>query len=127
MKHPHVIQYPNISNSIFVKFNGTLLKKQKHLLQISVRELHSDLILPVSQGRFCGARNSDVRVCIGDMYLRKYMPKYVKQMSNRNNITCGCKTCISAILLSSDLNKWRSTQLVKLDKLYINATSDVLC
>ena len=42
-------------------------------------------------------------------------------MSNRNNILCGCKTCISAMLLQSDLNKWRISKLAKLDKLYINS------
>ena len=41
-------------------------------------------------------------------------------MSNRNRITCGCKTCNSAMLFQSDLNKWRISQLAKLDMLYIN-------
>ena len=49
-KHPHLIQYPNASDSISVEVNVTLVKKQNHLLQISVRSLHSDLILPVYQG-----------------------------------------------------------------------------
>ena len=44
-------------------------------------------------------------------------------MSNRNNITCGYETCISSMLLQSDLNKWRLPQLTKLDKVYINYTS----
>ena len=33
-KQPHEIQYPNISDSLFVKINGNLVKKQKYLLQI---------------------------------------------------------------------------------------------
>ena len=41
-------------------------------------------------------------------------------MRNRNNITCGCKTCIRAMLLQSDIDKWRLSQLAKLYKLYIN-------
>ena len=51
------------------------------------------------------------------------MPKYIKPMSNRNKIKCGCKTCISAMLLQSDLNKWRISQLAKLNRLYINYAS----
>ena len=47
-------------------------------------------------------------------------------MSNINNIKCGCKTCISAILLQSDLNKWRLLQLAKLGKLCINYESNRL-
>ena len=44
-------------------------------------------------------------------------------MSKKNKNTCECKTCISAMLLQSDLNKWRISQLAKLDKLYINYAS----
>ena len=56
-KHTHVIQYPNIWDSIFVKVNGTLVKEQKDLLQISVLDMHNDLILPVSQGGVFGTIN----------------------------------------------------------------------
>ena len=44
---PHVIHLPNLKDSLFVKINGTLVNKQKHLLQIPVQELHSDIILPI--------------------------------------------------------------------------------
>ena len=65
------------------------------MLQISVHELHNYLILPVYQGGFCGARNDESRVWIGDSSLRYYMPKHINQMNNKNNITYGCETCIS--------------------------------
>ena len=42
------------------------------------------------------------------------------------NITCRCKTCIIAKLLQSYLNKWRISQVEKLDKLYINSASTQL-
>ena len=48
------------------------------------------------------------------------MPKNIKPASNRNKITCGYKTCIIAMLLQSDMNKWWLSKLAKLDKLYIN-------
>ena len=47
-------------------------------------------------------------------------------MSNRNKITYGCETCISAMLLQSDLNKLRLSPLTKLDKFYINSESNRL-
>ena len=47
------------------------------------------------------------------------MPKYIKPMRNRNNITCGYKTSISDLLIQSDLKKCRLSQLAKTDKLYI--------
>ena len=55
--------------------------------------------------------------------IRKYMQKYMKPMNNRNNIKCGCETCISAMLLQSDFNKWILPQLSKIDKLYIKSES----
>ena len=33
-KQPHIIQYPDISDCIFIKVNSTLLKKYKHLIQL---------------------------------------------------------------------------------------------
>ena len=44
-------------------------------------------------------------------------------MININKITCGCQTCISGILLKSDLNKWRISQVEKLEKFCINSAS----
>ena len=32
--HPHVIHSTNVKDSVFVKINGTIVNKQKHLLQI---------------------------------------------------------------------------------------------
>ena len=54
------------------------------------------------------------------MYAKVYKP-----MSNRNNITCGCKTGINEMLLQSDLNKWRLSPSYKLDKLYIYSESTI--
>ena len=62
------------------------------------------MIFPCSEGGFSGARTFDGNICIGDTSLSKYMPKNIKPMSNSSKITCGYKTCISAMLLKSDLN-----------------------
>ena len=120
--HPHVIHNKNANDSFFVKINGILVKRQKDLPQISVRELHNDMILPIYEGVFFCARKIDGEVCIVDTSLRKCMQEYIKPIRNRNKITCVCKTCISAMLLQSDINKWRLSQLSKIDKLYINST-----
>ena len=73
-----------MSDSIVVKVNGNILKKQSHMFQISVRNLHRDIFLPVSQKVFHGSRNKDGRVCIGDNYLINYTQKQIKPMNNRN-------------------------------------------
>ena len=81
------------------------------------------MILSISQGGFCGERTVDSTICIGDTSLRKYTSRNIKPMSNINKITCVCKTCISNILLQSDLNKLRLSQFAKIDELYINSAS----
>ena len=80
------------------------------------------MILTISEGGFVGSRTVDGKLCIGGTSLRKYMPKYIKPMSNINNIICLWLTCIRAMLLQSYLNKWGISKLAKLDKLYINST-----
>ena len=55
--HPRVIHTPNISGSLFIKINITFVNKQKYLLQISVRELHNDRILPIYQGNLFWCTN----------------------------------------------------------------------
>ena len=84
---------------MFVKINVNLVKKQKHIYQISVRELHNDMILPSSEGGFSGTRTVDGNIFIGYTSLSNYKPKYIKPMSKRNKITCGCETSIIATLL----------------------------
>ena len=49
--------------------------------------------------------------------------KYIKPMIDINTITCILKTCISSVLLQSNMNKWRLSQLAKIDELYIKSES----
>ena len=88
--------------------------------------MHNDFILLFSYGGFYGAINEDGKVFIWYTSLIKYMTKHIKPMSNRNNITSGCETCIIAMLLQYCFNKWWLTQLEELDKLYINAVSTMI-
>ena len=77
------------------------------MLQISVRELYNNIILPVSQGVFYVPINEGGRVCIGDNLLIKYTPNHINPMNKIYKITCGCETYISAMLLHYGLNKWQ--------------------
>ena len=81
------------------------------------------MILSIHQGGFFGARTADGKLYIEDKYLRKYTPNNINPTSKRDNITCGYKTCISAMLLQSYINKWRLSQLSKIDQLYMNSAS----
>ena len=53
------------------------------MLQISVQDLHSEMILPIPQGGFFGARIFDGKLCIVDTSLRKYMQKYTKKLATK--------------------------------------------
>ena len=70
---PHVIHSLNVKYSLFVKINGTLANKQKHLLQISVLELQNDIILPIYEG-YC-------------LMQKQLMEKYVSEIYHLG-ITC---------------------------------------
>ena len=61
--------------------------------------MQNDMILTIYEGGFFGEIKVDEKVYIGDTTLRKYMPKNMTPTSYKNKIACGCKTCISAMLL----------------------------
>ena len=84
-----MLHSPYVKQLFFVKINGNLVKKQKHILQISVQELHNDMILTISQGGHFGARTVDGKLYIGYTSLRKYTKTNIKNTSKRDNITCG--------------------------------------
>ena len=81
--------------------------------------MHNDTVLTIPLGGFFGAKNEDEEVCVGDTPLRKYTLRNIKPVNKKNKITRICKTCISSMLIQSDLNKWRLITIEKLDKLYI--------
>ena len=94
-----------MKDASFLKTNGTLVREKNHLLQISGQELHNDMILQMYEGGSFGAIKFNRKLFIVDTLIRKYISKYIKPFSNRNNITCGCKTFISAMLLKSYITK----------------------
>ena len=62
------MHYTDVKYSVFVKSNGTLIKKQKYILQIMVKQLNNDMILPSSEGGVSGARTID-----GNILYRRYV------------------------------------------------------
>ena len=62
--YPRVIHTSNVKHWSFFKVNGTRVMKQKYILQITVPELHNDMMLPISEGGFFGVRTVDGKLCI---------------------------------------------------------------
>ena len=95
-------------------------KKQKLLLQISVRELHSDLMKPVNQNGFQHALDKNNKPLISDTALRYLLPPELRKMTTRHKIMCGCEPCLSASTLQESLNAWRRRYLKQLDTAHRN-------
>ena len=93
VNHPNVIHSPIMNDTILVKDptdSSKKIKKNKLLLQTSVRKLHSDLIADVPE-----CTSSDGKVIVSDTKLRALIPPEVKSMTLRYKQMCGCLDCLS--------------------------------
>ena len=86
-RHPNIIASPIAGDTVTVPDpadSNRKMKVQKMLRQISMRELHNDLIKNVP------ACTKNGRVLISDTNLRAILPPQVKPMSNRYKEMCSC-------------------------------------
>ena len=93
INHPNVIHSPIMNDTILVKDatdSSKKIKKNKLLLQTSVRKLHSDLIADVPE-----CTSSDGKVIVSDTKLRALIPPEVNRMTLRYKQMCGCLDCLS--------------------------------
>ena len=86
----------------------------KLLLQVSVKELHNNLVSYPNDGGIKDARDEDVKIIISDSTLRSLLPPQLKQMSARYKVMCGFECCISAKIIYSSLLSWHDRYLEKL-------------
>ena len=85
------------------------------LRQISMRELHNDLLSDPPKG-LTGVYDSQGRPIISDTGFRALIPSYIKPMSDKYKQMCGCEICILAISLQNDLNSYRLSHLRRLQR-----------
>ena len=114
--HPQVVQSP-ISNDCLKVMLDDQTEPQlvpKHLLQVSVREIHNSLVSDPNDGGIKDARDEDSNTIISDSILRSLLPPQLKQMSALYKILCGCECCISAKSIHSSLLSWCDSYLKKL-------------
>ncbi len=83
----------------------------KLLLEIPVRELQNDMLLPVNKGGFAGALDESGAIIISDTTLRKLLPKELRPATETHKQLCGCVFCITAALLQKTLNAFRLRSL----------------
>ena len=79
--HPQVVQSPIANDSLKVKIDGYTEPKlfPKLLLQLSVRELHKNLVSVTKYGGLKEARDKDDNIIISDSTLRSLLPPQLKK------------------------------------------------
>ena len=101
--HPNVVQSPIMNDYVSVKDKAdpsVVHKVPKLLLQITIRELHNDLIDQLPEA------SKDGIPLISDTKLREMMPPQVKKMTDRYKEMCGCTDCVSIGYFHSDNNSF---------------------
>ncbi len=85
INHPNVIDSPIARDTLLIKDPETGQKKRtgKLLLEISVRELHNNLLEPTVNGGLG-------EVLISDTALRYLLPPQLRPMTERHKQMCGC-------------------------------------
>ena len=117
INHPHVISSPISRDTVLVTVpnpngEGTKERVGKLLLEISVRELHQDLISPPPigfEGAFC---KSSKKLLISERYLRNVLPPQLRAMTSAQKQMCGCECCTITKMLHMSLVKFRKNEML---------------
>ena len=112
IKHPSIVESPIVQDKILVhdKLKGKKTQRVgKYLIQISIRELHNDLIKSKNEGGLSEVWNGN-KLLVSDTDLRYIIPVNVKKFTPRYKQMCGYEVCIQAKQLQSSLNAWINRQ-----------------
>ena len=115
LNHHHVVRSPQ--ETILVKVptpnGGKVLERVgKLLLEVSVRELHQDLMKDPPIG-FKGAYSNEIprKLLISERYLRNMLPPQLKSMTFADKQLCGCACCTITKMVHACLLKYRKKVL----------------
>jgi hypothetical protein len=121
LAHPRIVASPISNDTLLVKNKETGKKERvgKLLREISIRELHNDLIRKGTEGGglvagLASARDATGKVLISDTALRYLLPVQLKPMTERHKMMCGCEVCIVPDSMQQTLNAWRVRHKSKL-------------
>jgi hypothetical protein len=108
-KHPDAIHSPLHDDTLLVPDPTDATKKvrkNKVLLQVSVRELHNDLYCPtIGLGDADKDKNGDN--LISDTMMRALLPPELRMITNHYKMMCCCESCMLAHYYQSALNRFR--------------------
>ena len=82
MHHPQVVQSPIVNDCLKLNIDGHTEPQlvPKLLLQVSVRELHNNLVISTIYGGIKEARDEDDNIIISDSTLRSLLPPKLKNI-----------------------------------------------
>ena len=82
MNHPNVVESPITNETLLIHnlVTGQKERVSKLLLQISIRELHNDMLLPPDEGGFKEAWDETGNVRISDTALRALLPEQARKV-----------------------------------------------
>ena len=109
IKDPSVVASHITTYTILVRNKLTGKKNQrvgKYLIQISIRELHNDLIKSKNEGGLISEVWNGNILLVSDTGLRYIIPVNVKTFTPRYKQMCGCEVCIQVKQLQCSLNAW---------------------
>ena len=109
--HPFIVLSPIKDDSVLVPdpVDPTKkVKKNKLLLQVSVRELYNNILKEVPE---CTV---DGNILVSDWKLRKLLPPEVRRMSNYCKTMCACTVCVQMKLHQSTYNRFKGKLLKQL-------------
>ena len=117
INHPHVVASPILRDTVWVKVphpNGETSKQQvgKLLIEISIRELHQDLMKPPPVGLSEAFCNDTKKLLISERHLRSNLPPQLKPITFSQKQLCGCESCTVMKMLHTSLVKYRKTFLL---------------
>jgi hypothetical protein len=123
--HPNVVESPIAGETIWVRNLETGEREQvaKLLLQITIRELHNDMLLSPEKGGFKEAKDEVGNVLISDTALRALLPEQVRRMTPRHKQMCGCEVCIQMGYHQESMNQYRHNRLRTLKEAAAASTS----
>ena len=104
-EHPHVVRSPLANDMVTVEDpedTTKFIKVPKLLLQVSIRELHTDVIENVE-----GATDPAGNPVISDTKLREILPPEVKRTADRYKQICACQLCVLIGYYHSGLKRYR--------------------
>ena len=99
--HPHIVSSPIYNDTLMLKDSSepnTKIRVGKLLRQVSMRELHNDLLSDPPTG-LSEVYDVSGRPIISDTGFRALLPSYIKPMTDKYKQMCGCEVCILAISL----------------------------